>query len=85
MEEIAVDKVKDEVKGEVKDALKRITGIGQVGKHATDAVKWKAESMNRAKHAYEIVKTTAKISDRISNVFWSEQERGTGSLIIYNS
>lgn len=83
-EEVVEDKVKDIVKDEVTDWIKEKTGIGQVGKHATDAVKYRAEVLAQAKEAYEITKKSAEVMDKIEDVYWSVQQKGSGSAILYN-
>ena len=83
-EEIATDQIKDIIKEEVVDYVKERTGIGQVGKHATDTVKYRAKIIAEAKEAYEITKKSAEIMDKIEDVYWSAQQKGSGSAIIFN-
>lgn len=83
-EEVVSDKVKDILKEEVVEWVKEKTGVGQVGKHATDAVKYRAEVITQAKEGYEIAKKSAEIMDKIEDVYWSAQQKGSGSAILYN-
>ena len=85
VEEVVVDEVKDVIKDAIVDEIKDATGIGKIGKHDTDAVKWGGKVIGTAVKGYEAVKKSAEISDRLGNIYWSSKEKGTGSLIIYNS
>ena len=83
-EELVTDQIKDIVKKEVGDYVKKKTGIGQVGKHATDTVKYRAKVITEAKEAYEITKKSAEIMDKIEDVYWSAEQKGSGAAIIFN-
>lgn len=85
VEEIVVDEVKDVIKDTIVDEIKKATGIGKIGKHDTDAVKWGGKVIGTAVKGYKALKKSAEISDRLGNIYWSSKEKGTGSLIIYNS
>lgn len=50
----------------------------------TFAVKYRAEVLAQAKEAYEITKKSAEVVDKIEDVYWSVQQKGSGSAILYN-
>lgn len=54
------------------------------GKHATQKAISASSAINNAAIAYEIVTEVAEVVDSLEEVFWTEQQRGSGSLILYN-
>ena len=70
IEEIATDTIQDIGEDFIEDEIIPIDETSILG---------------RAKAAWEVVKKVAWVTDKLENVLWSEQERGTGSLIIYNN
>lgn len=84
VQETVEDKIKDEIKDGLKDFVKDTTGIGSVGKHATDAVKFRAAVYEKAKFYWNIAETATEIVDKVEDVYFSSQQIGSGSTIIYN-
>ena len=84
VQETVEDKIKDEIKDGLKDFVKDATGIGSVGKHATDAVKFRAVVYEKAKFYWNIAETATEIVDKVEDVYFSSQQIGSGSTIIYN-
>jgi len=78
------DQIKDAIKQGVKEWIKEETGIGKVGKHATDKVKYRSEIIAAAKEAYEITKATTEVVDKIEDIYFTSRQKGSGSAIIYN-
>ena len=72
------DSLKDAVTNPIKDALKN------PGKHATAKAVSASTAISNAAIAYETVKTTAETVDKLETVFWTNQQKGSGSLILYN-
>ncbi len=82
--------VDEEIKSEIEDKIKGVVtnpieeSLKNPGKHATTQVTSASAALYNANVAYETVKTTAEGVDKLETIFWTNQQKGSGSLILYN-
>ncbi len=82
--------VDEEIKSEIEDKIKGVVtdpieeSLKNSGKHATTQATSASSALYNANVAYKTVKTTAEAVDKLETMFWTDQQKGSGSWILYN-